>query len=161
MVLWDCCHLKGKDYQSNFCTEVFYVNRQSTNSDNHHIFGTGKILSPIYGLSSRRDSPETSVTPPPPNLAFRTFPGLEVVSREVALGSESRCCVSTKPRVSGWLAHRAGRKAWADCLCHLKSHTFHRKHEREDFFLKLVCLCVCSGGRWGVNRIYTDGGEEN
>ena len=27
------------------------------------IFGTGKILSPVYGLSSRRDSPETSVTP--------------------------------------------------------------------------------------------------
>ena len=64
MILWDFYHLKGKeDYQSDSCREGFYVNRQSTNSDNHHIFGTGKILSPVYGLSSRRDSPETSGTP--------------------------------------------------------------------------------------------------
>ena len=53
MLLWDCYHLKGKeDYQSDSCREGFYVNRQSTNSDNHHLWNWEDIVPCLWTVKS-------------------------------------------------------------------------------------------------------------
>lgn len=60
-------------------------------------------------------------------------PGLEMVSKEVALGNKSRRWVSTKPIVAGSFTELEERHDLTSCV-YLKSHTSHRKHEREDIF---------------------------